>query len=79
MGQDGDSDSFGHKIIHFMVVDLRFPGVFMEDYLAGEEERQHWDEYEQVEYRHSNGEDESEEYGVKLDCVVKLPVEFVIE
>ena len=41
MGQDGDSDSFGHKIIHFMVVDLRFPGVFMEDYLAGEEERQH--------------------------------------
>ena len=79
MGQDGDCNSFGHKIIHFMIVDLRFSGIFMEDNLAGEKERQYWNKDEQVEYGHGNGKDESEEYGVELDCIVELPVEFVVK
>ena len=62
-----------------MIVDLRFPGILMKDNLAGEEERQHWDEDEQVEYGHGNGEDESEEDGIELDCVVELPVEFIVK
>ena len=79
MGQNSDRNGFGHKIIHFMIVDLRFPGILMKYNLAGEEERQHWDEYEQVEYGHGNGEDESEEDGIELDCVVELPVEFIVK
>lgn len=41
MKQKGNGDSFGHKIVEFVVEYLRLLSVAMKDNLTGEKERQY--------------------------------------
>lgn len=79
MSYESKGNGFGHEAIELMIVYLWLLGKAMEDDFAADEEGEDGDEHQGIEKGHGDREYQAEEDGIQLDCIVELPVEFIVQ